>query len=57
MSVLERAIKTFAEVLLGYLAGTTFLAEVNWGLALSASAMGVLVSVLINIVTLPPVEE
>lgn len=54
--VAERAIKTFAEVFLGYLTGAVILSDVHWGIAFSASALGVIVSVLTNILTLPPVE-
>ena len=54
--VAERAIKTFAEVFLGYLVGAVVLSDVNWILALSASGLGVVVSVLTNIITLPDVD-
>lgn len=55
--VAERAIKTFAEVFLGYLVGAVALSEVNWALAFSASGLGVIVSVLTNILTLPDVPQ
>lgn len=54
--VAERAIKTFAEVFLGYLVGAVVMSEVQWGLAFSAAGLGVIVSVLTNIITLPPIE-
>ena len=55
MCVAERAIKTFAEVFLGYLVGAVVLSDVSWALAFSASGLGVIVSVLTNILTLPDV--
>ena len=56
LQVLERAIKTFAEVFLATM-GTSavFIQQVPWLQCLSAGALGIVVCVLINIATLPEV--
>lgn len=58
LSVLERAIKTFAEVFLATM-GTSavFLEQVPWLQCLSAGALGIVCCVLINVATLPDIPE
>ena len=51
-SALERAIKTFAQVLIGALSGTALgLADVPWGPALSVAALAAVLSLLTSLVS------
>ncbi|WP_029926391.1 holin [Nocardia otitidiscaviarum] len=45
----ERALKTFAQVLVGFIAVGTVLTDISWGSALSMAATAALVSVLTSI--------
>lgn len=47
---LYRALRTFAQALLGYLGAASILSEVNWATAFSASVLACLVSVLTSVV-------
>lgn len=52
-----RALRTFAESALAYMGTATLLSEVNWLGALSAGAMGAVVSILLAVATsLPEVD-
>lgn len=53
-----RALRTFAEAMLAYIGtGAVVLGDVNWLAALSAGAMGAVVSVLLALAGLPEVQE
>lgn len=51
-----RAVKTFAQAMLGTIMGSVFLSDVNWMLCLSASVVAAIVSLLTSIVGLPEIE-
>lgn len=46
IDVIERVVCTFAETMLGVIGTTSLIGDVNWGVALSASALASLVSLL-----------
>lgn len=53
-----RGIRTFAECMLTYIGTAALLSDVNWIAALSAGAMGFIISILLAIVTgLPEVSD
>lgn len=53
-----RAIRTFAEAMLAYIGtGALVLKDVNWVAALSAGAMGFIVSILLALTGLPEVSN
>ena len=54
-AALIRAVKTFAQTMLGTLGGTALLTEVHWGVVLSSSAMAAVYSILTSIKGLPEV--
>lgn len=52
-----RAIRTFAESMLGYIgAGAIVLKDVNWLAALSAGALGFVIAILLALTGLPEVD-
>lgn len=52
-----RAVRTFAQSMLAYIGtGALVLADVNWIAAVSAGAMGAVVSLLMSLAGLPEVE-
>lgn len=58
MAILIRAIYTFAETFLGFIAVGAAISEVQWLRALSVSAVATLISILKSIVVgLPEVKE
>lgn len=52
-----RALRTFAESALAYIGTASLLSEVNWAGALSAGAMGAVISVLMAVATKLPEAE
>ena len=57
-AALVRAIRTFAESVLGYIgAGAVVLGDVNWLAALSAGAFGFVTSLLLALAGLPEVKD
>lgn len=57
-AVLIRMIRTFAESMLAYIGtGALLLSDVNWLAALSAGAMGAVISFLLALAGLPEVEK
>lgn len=51
-----RALKTFAQTMLATIGTTAILEDVNWTIALSASILAALLSILTSIAGLPEVE-
>lgn len=51
-----RALKTFAQTMLATIGTTAILEDVNWTIALSASLLAALLSILTSIAGLPEVE-
>lgn len=51
LAALTRAVKTFAQTLLGFLAVGLAISDINWANALSVSAVAMLFSILTSIVT------
>lgn len=57
-AALIRAIRTFAESMIGYIGGSTaVLGDVNWVAALSAGAFGFVMAWLLALTGLPEVED
>ena len=52
-----RAVRTFAQALVGAIGASVFLDEVRWIQALSAAALASVLSILMSISGLPEVEE
>lgn len=52
-----RAIKTFAQALLGSLGTCALVYEVDWSIALGAGAMAAILSLVMSLNGLPEVEE
>lgn len=57
-AALIRAIRTFAQAMLSYIGPSAILlGDVNWKLALSAGAMGFILSIIFALAGLPEVKE
>lgn len=57
-AALIRAIRTFAEAMIGYIGGSAVvLGDVNWVAALSAGAFGFIMAWLLALTGLPEVED
>ena len=57
-AALVRAIRTFAEAMIGYIGGSAVvLGDVNWVAALSAGAFGFIMAWLLALTGLPEVED
>lgn len=52
-----RALRTVAQTAIGVIGGSAVLADVNWGVVASASALAGILSMLMSIAGLPEVEE
>ncbi len=52
-----RAVKTFAQAAVGMIGASVVIAEVDWIMVLSASALAAVVSLLTSVAGLPEVEE
>ena len=52
-----RAVRTFAQALVGAIGAAVFLDEVRWIQALSAAALAAILSILMSIAGLPEVNE
>lgn len=52
-----RALRTVAQTAIGVIGGSAVLADVNWGVVASASALAGILSILMSIAGLPEVEE
>ena len=52
-----RAIKTFAQTLLGFMAVGLAINEINWGYALSVSTVALIASILTSIAGLPELKN
>lgn len=52
-----RALRTFAQTMLGVVGACAVVSEVNWGTALSASALAAFASLLTSITGLPEVDN
>lgn len=57
-AALIRAVRTFAESMLAYIGtGALVLSDVNWLAALSAGALGAVISLLLALAGLPEVDD
>ena len=56
-AALIRAVKTFAQTMLGGLVVGAAMSEINWGYLASVSAVAFIASILTSVVGLPEVEE
>lgn len=52
-----RALKTFAQTMIATIGTTAVIADVNWAVVFSASALAALLSILTSVAGLPEVEE
>lgn len=52
-----RAVRTAAQVLVGYLSAATVISDVDWGVAVSATAVATLLSALTSVATGLPEAE
>ena len=52
-----RAIKTFAQTMVGVIGASALISEVNWQTVLSAGALAALLSLLTSVAGLPEVKE
>ena len=52
-----RALRTVAQTAIGVIGGSAVLADVNWGVVASASALAGILSMLMSSAGLPEVEE
>lgn len=56
-AALIRAIRTGAQAALGFIGASTLLAEVDWAVILSGSAMAMLASILTSLAGLPEADD
>lgn len=52
-----RALKTFAQTMVGVIGASALISEVNWQTVLSAGALAALLSMLTSVAGLPEVKE
>lgn len=52
-----RALKTFAQTMVGVIGASALISEVNWQTVLSAGALAALLSLLTSVAGLPEVKE
>ena len=52
-----RALKTFAQTMVGVIGGSALIAQVNWQTVLSSAALAALLSLLTSVAGLPEVKE
>ena len=52
-----RALKTFAQTMVGVIGASALLSEVSWMTVLSSAALAALLSILTSVAGLPEVEE